>query len=280
VEKLLSFAASPVTDSLRETALLEHFQEARRAWPGIDVAFELFAERAVPAGKHPPADDAVGANAIDVYLACACSEGDPAALIELEKRYLPGARRVVARIDRSDDFAAEVLQVLRERLLVGPNAKLREYRGTGPLAGWLRTAAVRTALNLRRSDKAHHEDSQVLDHQQEPRPAPDTVLLKERYRADMNGALQRALAQLGSDDRRLLRLHFAEKLTLAIIAAREQVSISTVFRRLTKTTRAVLAAVKRDLGERLQLSPQSLDSLIRDAHEEIDLSLSQLLGEA
>jgi hypothetical protein len=56
----------------------------------------------------------------------------------------------VARVHPGADAAAEVCQVLREKLLTsasGQPPRLAGYLGQGPLAAWLRAAAVRTALN-------------------------------------------------------------------------------------------------------------------------------------
>src|SRR5687768_11339566 len=116
------------------------FEEARAAWPGIDVLFSSFAARMTDAQSR--------ANASDLYLACACSDGNRLALLEFERRFIGRVRDAVVRIDASYDFIVEVQQVLRERLLVGPAAKIRSYRGAGGLAAWVRTAALRTALNL------------------------------------------------------------------------------------------------------------------------------------
>ena len=50
-----------------------------------------------------------------------------------------------------------------------------------------------------------------------------------------------------------------------------------MFRRLNAATQAVLASMKDELALKLQLSTQSLDSLIRHVQDDIDLSLSQVL---
>ena len=243
---------------------------ARAAWPGVELAFEVFATRVEAAGLT---------SATDLYLACACGEANPAALAAFDRMFLVCVRDAVARIDRSHDFISEVQQILRERLLVGPHAKIREYRGGGALSGWVRTAAVRTALNLRRATK--HEIpqetsiepfAQLLD--------PEIHLLRERYMPEIDAALRRAIAALDAKGRLLLQFYYVDGLTLAKIAAVERVSTSTVFRRMTAATRAVLSEMKKELSTRLQISTQSLDSLIRCVQDDIDLSLSQVLGRA
>lgn len=246
------------------------FSRAQSEWPSIDVPFEPFAQRAV--GANP-------SYAGDLYLACALAEGDPAALAMFDQRFLGDARDAVARIDSSHDFVAEVQQILRERLLVGPNAKIRDYRGGGSLAGWVRTSAVRTALNLRRSTRreikrtpAAEPFEQLFD--------PEVALLRQRHMPEIDEALRHAIAALPAAQRLLLQFYYVDGMTLAKIAAVEQVGASTVFRRLNAATQAVLTSVKDQLSDRLRLSISSLDSLIRHVQDDIDLSLSQVLGSA
>lgn len=240
---------------------------ARAAWPGVELAFEAFCARLVDAGPQ----------LTDLYLACACAEADPAALAAFDRLYVAAVRDGVTRIDRSHDFIAEVEQILRERLLVGPHAKIRDYRGTGALASWVRTAAVRTALNLRRgaqpaapiADDDGEPVAQIFD--------PEIALLRQRYLPEIDAALRGAIAALPPRDRLLLQLYYVDGLTLAKIATIEGVGTTTVFRRMTAATQGVLTRVKAELGGRLGVSSGSLDSLIRHVQDDIDLSLSQVL---
>jgi RNA polymerase sigma-70 factor (ECF subfamily) len=266
-----------VTDTPESNDLRRLFDSARAAWPDIEVPFDLFVSQSNGGESLLKADaEASRANAADVYLACACGQGQVAALSAFEEHYLSRAHGAAARIDRRPDFIAEVQQVLRERLLVGADAKIKEYRGTGPLAAWVRTAAVRTALTLRRAPRraSHEQDlgelEQVLD--------PEILAIKQRHKQEIHLALENAVRQLDSDDRLLLRLYYVDRLTLAKIASLYRIAQSTASRRLTATTQTVLANVKADLTNRLQLSTQSLDSLLRNVHDSIDVSLNQLLG--
>jgi RNA polymerase sigma-70 factor (ECF subfamily) len=244
------------------------FDEARAIWPQVQLAFEAFAARLEGNGR---------AHAADLYLACACTEQNSVALAEFDRLFLRCVRDAVGRIDRSHDFIAEVQQILRERLLVGPDAKIREYRGGGALASWIRTAAVRTALNLRRRakqevkrDDAVEPFEQLLD--------PAIALLRQRHMPEIDAALRRAIAALDPKERLLLHFYYVDGLTLAKIAALERVGTSTVFRRMNAATQTVLASVKEELTDKLQLSSGSLDSLLGHVRDDIDLSLSQVLG--
>ena len=61
----------------------------------------------------------------------------------------------LTRLGREPMFVDEVRQVLRTKLLVGDGAppKIADYSGRGPLDGWVRAAAVRAAIDLKRREK-------------------------------------------------------------------------------------------------------------------------------
>jgi RNA polymerase sigma-70 factor (ECF subfamily) len=248
--------------------LRQLYEEARLAWPGVELAFDVFAARLADGGRG---------HASDLYLACACTEQDEAALAEFDRIFLRSVRDAVSRIDRSHDFVSEVQQILRERLLVGPDAKIREYRGGGALPAWIRTAAVRTALNLRR--RAKQETKRTTLEPFEQLLDPEIALLRQRHMPEIDAALRRAIAALDPKERLLLHFYYVDGLTLAKIAALERVGVSTVFRRMNATTQAVLSRIKHELTDKLQLSIDSLDSLLRHVRDDIDLSLSQVLGQ-
>jgi RNA polymerase sigma-70 factor (ECF subfamily) len=252
--------------------------EARVAWRGIDVSFERFVARLSDGGasllRNP---ETASERARDLYLACACEDWNQPALAAFDRSYLDVVGVSVARIDTSADFVEEVRQILRERILVGPDAKIREYRGGGSLRGWVRTVALRTALNLRRGHR-HQTPLSQPDGGVAQALDPELAVLKERYRDEVNGAVKRSLALLDADQRQLLRFYYVDKLTMSKIAAHYKVGISTVFRRLEAATSGVLDRVRGDLSARLSLSTQGLDSLLRGAHDSLSLSLSEVLA--
>jgi RNA polymerase sigma-70 factor (ECF subfamily) len=251
------------------------FDDARAQWPGIEVSFDRFVARLAD-GDLGGNSEKRSARARDLYLACACEDWNPVALTEFERHYLSVVGEAIAHIDRSSDFAEEVRQILRERILVGPAAKICKYRGDGALRGWVRIAAVRTALNLRREQgrdrlqvQSIPELAQLVD--------PELGVLEQRYRQEIQHALAGALDQLDHAERLLLRFYYVDQLTLSQIAVMHKVGISTVFRRLEAATSGVLARTCRDLRDRLQLSTESLDSLLRHVQISLCSSLSRLL---
>jgi hypothetical protein len=106
-------AAAPALDAL----LAARWQAARRAWPTVALAaadFCAYAGARVPITVESV--DAIAALRLDeLYLACACVTGDPAALAAVEAHYLPvvGAAHGRMQLDHAADD--EVKQRLRRR---------------------------------------------------------------------------------------------------------------------------------------------------------------------
>src|SRR5687767_5139280 len=96
----------------------------------------------------------MAAHADDLALARACGEGDAAALRTFEGRYMPAAQRALGRFG-GRAFVADALQELRVRLFLGPNPRIRDYSGAGPLEAWLKITAVRVAINMTERDEKH-----------------------------------------------------------------------------------------------------------------------------
>src|SRR5262249_28596771 len=108
----------------------------RAAWPKVRLAperFEAFLAERLPRSADPA--QMGGLHAADLYLACACAEGDRAALEALEQGPLAVCAAAAARVDRSPAFADEVTQTLRQRLLSPEDGRPRilEYEGRAPL---------------------------------------------------------------------------------------------------------------------------------------------------
>jgi len=268
-----------------ETVLTELLASARAAWPRVRLEDAVFlrhlAERLAPASE--PERTLRALPAADLFLACACVHGDAAAHAALDTHFLPKVASAVARVHPGADAASEVCQVLREKLLTseaGQPPRLSGYLGQGPLVAWLRAAAVRTALNLRRSAQrqARAEEEALADATLPGGTHPELEHLRQRHRADFQTALAEALAALPSRERTVLRLHLVEGLSLERIGTVYRTHKSTVSRWLARAREEVLEGTRSRLAERLRLSSGELHSLLRDVPGQLDQSLSSLLA--
>src|SRR5882672_3279759 len=124
--------------------------EARVQWPGIPLSNDEFAEavlQRLDAGEDPLAvlRQLCGG---DLWLALACARGHAAAIRAFDERYLARVSSLIRRVDGHGELAPDVIQELRDKLLVPENGRVRieDYSGRGDLLGWLRVVALRAAL--------------------------------------------------------------------------------------------------------------------------------------
>ena len=264
-----------------EAALLEALEAGRAAWPDIALDGRDFVAHL--AARLPDAPDPASAigdlHAADLYLAWACARGDARALACFDEHFLSQVGRGWGGRHRLADVADEVRQGLRVRLLVsdgGAPPRIAGYSGRGPLAAWVRMAATRLGLDLRRRERpdARDEDELSIEAKEDD---PELQYLKTRYAAELSEALQTTLAALSARTANVLRLHYQEGMTVDAIGTMYRVSGRTVQRWLAEARRTILAETRRLLSERLGLTDSRLDSLIGLVRSRLDISLSQYL---
>jgi RNA polymerase sigma-70 factor (ECF subfamily) len=271
---------APVSPVSIEETLVALWTEGQAAWPGVRIqASDFVAYLAKRMGSEPIETRLSGVHAADLYLCCGCSVGDATALAAFDKQYLSQVGGFVARMHVSAPFVEELTQTLREKLFVGSAARIGEYSGRGGLHNWLRVVTVRTALNLLRRRNERLDDRMHAEDWQSPASPTDPELahIKERYTRELAAAMSVGFAQLGSEQRHLLRLHFLEGITLDQLAASRGVHRSTVARHIAEARQAVLQAAQQCLRDRLQVDSAELDSLMGLARSGLDLSISRLL---
>jgi RNA polymerase sigma-70 factor, ECF subfamily len=251
----------------------ELYRTARAAWPQIEVDAARFI-----AWARARADDADGMHAADLYLACACAQGEPRALAEFEKRYLAEVPSYLARMDVSRATVDEVQQRLREKLLIGTPPRIADYSGRGPLGGWMRVVAIRTALDFARAEKPHaplDEDGPLA--LASPAPDPELDYIKTRYRKEFKTAFQAALLQLEKRERNVLKLHFLDGLGIDEIGAFYRVHRATVARWLVRVRQILLEQTRKALAEKLRLGESELESLMNLVQSQLEVSIKRYL---
>jgi RNA polymerase sigma-70 factor, ECF subfamily len=217
----------------------------------------------------------------DLCLAFACGHGNTEALRLFQAEYVPIAVSTVRGVDPSQAFVEEVTQQLLERILVAAPGQPRilEYAGRGSLEHWLRAAALRLALNARRS--ARRAPDQLGSDSQFEVAAPTADLqfdiLQARYGHDFGATLKEAMGELSSQERSLLRLHFLDGLSFNQIGAVYQVNKSTISRRMSHARATLLEKTRERLEKRFNLGAPELESLLRMLGPELQLSLTSVL---
>jgi RNA polymerase sigma-70 factor (ECF subfamily) len=265
-----------------ETLLENLIQSAQSAWPTIDLAEVSFFRHL--ASHFPNQSDPVAflraLHGSDLYLACACALGHTKAIAELDRHFLSEIGRYVAKIDRSPDFADEVRQLLREKLFVGGRSsrpKIFDYSGRGPLHGWLRVAAVRTARNALRGRRSARPLEERGIELRSPAPDPEMQFFKEHYHREFRGAFEMTLSSLSSRERNILKLYYLEGLSSRAIGDVYGVTGATVRFWLKKWREAILADTQRLLRERLGVDASDIESLMMMVRSQFNISISRLL---
>lgn len=249
----------------------------RAAWLDVAVSPEALAGSLARLQQRDgrSAEDRLD-HASDLYLACACAAGDSRALAAFDAHFLTRVDAFVARINPSSEFADEVRQRLRVRLLVangGSTPRIGDYAGQGALGAWLRMAATRIALDLARARAVQLAPQRVPD--LSDGVSADVRLLRKRYTGEYQAALREAWAALTVRERTVLRLCFVDGSTAEQVGVVFHVHRVTVTRWIRAARQRMMDLTLQIVGERLQLPRAELQSIARLIRSELELRISQ-----
>jgi RNA polymerase sigma-70 factor (ECF subfamily) len=250
----------------------DRWRAASVAWPGVDVAEEDFAaylrERA----------DAESAHDGDLYLACACGRGDAAALAAFERAFFGDVDAVVARVKGTAPPADELKQLLRHKLFVGPDAKIRDYSGRGTLRTWFRITSTRLAINIAAHDARERPlDPDGLAFLVGGTGDPELEYFKRVYGDAFREAFREAFRALESQERNLLRYAFAQGLTVQAIGAIYDVHRATAARWVTGALDHLARGVKEKLRGRLGINDKEYDAILKLIDSQLHITLERYM---
>ena len=258
-----------------------------------DAMVDRIADALLASDEPPDREALTRLNASDLYLALALAAKDLRALEIAESELMPAVRQSVGRIDASASFVDEVSQRVRARLLVGDGDAppvIVQYRGTGPLARWVRVIASRIALDLKRADFRPPVEREPVpapapEPVPEPVPAPDDPELEHMWRTCTDAyrtALAEAFACLPRRERNLLRQRYLDNLNADALGRLYRVSPSTTFRWLTQIEARLAAATRAALVRQLALGEVEVPSeerLERLVASQLQPSLPHMLSD-
>jgi len=247
---------------------------ARQAHPAIAVdaaQFRAFVGDRDVSGRH------VG----DLYLACGLAHEDPAALATFEHTTLPAVERGLVGLALSPDARRELLQTLRERMLVAKDGKrgIAAYDGRAPLAIWLRVCAAR--LGIRQAvaaQRSAYVDDEQLEQLAPGVPDPELAYLRRHYGDRFRAAFAQAVGELEPRERNLLRHSVIDGLGIDQIAAIYHVHRATAARQLERARRRLIDATRERMRVALGVSETELDSIMRVLMSMADVTLRHVLA--
>jgi RNA polymerase sigma-70 factor (ECF subfamily) len=269
-----------------EAELARLFATGRAELPEVVLAPERFAAwlGRVTRGALASAADATAAlaqlHAADLYLACACAEGDPVALARFEAEELPTARAALADQRIAPALRDELVQELRAALFT-PRGELApmiaNYSGRGRLRGWLRVAAVRMGQRALGKERRQVPLPEAALDGLAAAADPELARLKLAYRAEFREAVRGALASLEARARTLLCQHYLDELGIDELGALYRVHRATAARWIAAAREELLERTRAALQERLSISSPELDSVLRLIASRLDVTLRDIL---
>lgn len=268
-----------------ETAVAAMIAAGRSAWPMLEVDGAAFAGHV---GRHAPAERPLSSalpalHADELYLAFACSTGDPRAVPVLEKTYASHLDAVIGGMRGQGLTHEDFRQIIRHRLFVaderGP-ARIGAYAGHGSLAAWLRVTARRAGLNAVRGQRIDTTATDGQDLLALPQSLGDPELdyLKDSYREEFREAFDQAVAALPARERTLLRQTIVHRLTVRQIGRMYRIHHATAARWVSQARQLLVDATRDALMGRLEVSQRELESIMGLIASRLDLSIARALG--
>lgn len=284
---LLGYLDSPRREEVAAIADLDalvraQLDEGAREWPTVTlepVAYLRALADKLRERAGEPADHVIRSMpAADLYLAAACTAGDPAAIAAFHEAIFPVIRPALVKLALAESTIEEAEQRALVMILVGDPVRpaIATYSGRGRLRSWVRSIGVRTARRLAGvTDGGGHDDE--LDRLTANVHDPELALLREQYREQVRTALAAALGGLAERQRNVLRQYYIDGLTIDQLASLYHVDRATTARWVIGARSAVLDGTRDRLRSVLGATSDEVESILRLVRSELELSL-RLLG--
>ena len=213
--------------------------------------------------------------AADLYLAAACTAGDPAAIAAFNDAIMPVVRPALVKLGVPDATIDETEQRVLIMVLVGDPVRpaIASYGGRGRLRSWVRSIGVRTGRRLSGEVGAPDHAFDELDRLAANVHDPELAMLRDRYQDEVRQAIAGALANLAERPRNVLRQYYIDGLTIDQLAALYRVDRATTARWVVAARSAVLVGTRDFLGSSLGATTAEIDSILRLVRSQLELSL-------
>jgi RNA polymerase sigma-70 factor (ECF subfamily) len=272
-----------------EGALQRILAEAHEAWGELEVSPETFARylaERVGRGPRPVRPEAPldGIHATDLFLACACADGDPAAIAIFEERFLDRAEHALRRLRIPSWAIDETKQVLRCRFFLprdsGDRSAIEDYSGHGPLRSWVSAAAVNASFRVIKTPPAEvGADSFVMKAVSAPGDL-EVDYLKQRYAHEFEDALREVFASLIPRERNILRVYHLDSAGIDGVASMYRVHRVTAWRWVRRITVDLHARARERMREQAHARRDEMSSVLRLIESRIDAILRNVLTSA
>ena len=235
----------------------------------------------------------------DLCLIIACERGDENAWNDLVERFKPTVRSAARSASSNEDAAEDLAQSiwaelygLRVRKDGMPASKLAYYSGRGSLAGWLRAVVAQLAIDTFRKQSRLVQTEEDTEFDRLARDAqdghgqtvvagmatPEESISNSFAQADMQQAVEKAIRELGAEDRLLVKLYYFGNLRLREAGAVLGVHEATASRRLTRIQSDLRKRVTKILIDERGWTQAETERSFAEVAQYLDTDLEALLS--
>jgi len=254
---------------------LELYRRGRQAWPELRLDAETFSAHVLGHLKVPLTPQLIASlHAEELFLACACAQGEARALELFKRKFQIDVRRILDRMGCTPSTGDEIEQKVWIRLFVGaPGSlpKIAQYSGRGSLQGWLRILAARVALNEIGESASRAIETSLAETLTLSGADPEVEYFKRLYRSEFQTAFPLAIEALSPRERSTLSQYFTDGLSIDALAALYQVHRATAARQVHRARTKLLDELRRILRERLHVEADALESILRLIESRIEI---------
>jgi len=236
----------------------------------------------------------------DLCLVLACEKGDETAWSDLvrtqDKTVKAAAWKVSPKAEDADDLASSIwaeLYGLKHDANGKLKSKLSYYSGRGSLGGWLRAIVSQLAVdqyrlqarlvqveesrefeNLANESAEKAENLSVIAHHDNA----EDIFEEKQLTRDVSKALNQAIAELGADDRLLLKLYYYDELKLKEIGQMFGYHEATASRKIVRIQTDIRKAVERILQSQHNWSEEEVKRYLAETASKLGINLEKLVA--
>lgn len=237
----------------------------------------------------------------DLCLIVACESGDQFAWNDLVEKFSPTVRSAARSVSGNEDAAEDLAQSiwaelygLRVRKDGKPAGKISYYSGRGSLGGWLRAVVGQLAVDHHRKVARLVQTEEDADFDRLARDSnqtneifvtaqsvtnPEDNLTVKRATEHIEKALAKAMSELETEDRLLVKLYYFDGLRLREAGVVLGVHEATASRRLTKIHSVLRKRVEAILMKEHDWTKAETANAFSEIATELGSDLEILLGE-
>ncbi len=221
----------------------------------------------------------------DLWLACACAQGDKRALLRFQERFGPDIDVAIARSGNAEVSPEDFRQHLLGKLFAAPDdapPRIAEYGGHGSLRGWLRITVLRQIIDFvrrsQRRDLGHQVDEAEFLELRAAASDPEIAYVRNTYQAELRKALDEGFASLTPRERNLLRQFLIHEMEVNAVAHIYGVHRATVHRWRLRAEQTLLENIRASLGRRLGTNTKGVEDAMKAMQSGLHITMRRYLS--